>query len=254
MATATTEDIERIVREVMAQLGVASKTAAAPPPAAPTSAPPAVSPAARDGDVCVDLRVVTLESVAGRLSGAKQLIVPAHALVTPAVRDELRRKRVALVRGSAAAGVRNEHPRLLLVVGRTRHDPAAAVQMLTQEGIDVQTESFDCMIAATDKLAAAVAPGQSLGLLWTQHTAAGLCLANRHAGLRAVLATSVPATAAAVSAVGANVLVVDPAAGTAYEKKQILREFCLGGIRACPEALKEKLEVRASNHVLSTEY
>ena len=97
------------------------------------------------------------------------------------------------------------------------------------------------MIASTDKLAAAVARGKSLGLLWTRHTAAGLCLANRHAGVRAVLATGVSATAAAVSAVGANVLVVDPAVGTAYEKKQILREFCLGGIRECPEALKERL-------------
>ncbi len=89
--------------------------------------------------------------------------------------------------------------------------------------------------------------GQSLGLLWTRHTAVGLCLANRHAGVRAVLATSVAATAAAVSAVGANVLVVDPAAGTAYEKKQILRDFCLGGIRDCPEALKERLEVSTQN-------
>ena len=158
-------------------------------------------------------------------------MVPPGALVTPAVRDELRRKGVALVRGSAAASVRKELPRLLLVVGRTRHDPAAAVQMLAQEGIDVQTETSDCMIASTDKLAAAVAPGQSLGLLWTRHTAAGLCLANRHAGVRAVLATGVSATAAAVSAVGANVLVVDPTVGTAYEKKQILRDFCLGGIR-----------------------
>ena len=83
--------------------------------------------------------------------------------------------------------------------------------------------------------------GQALGLLWTRHTAAGLCLANRHAGVRAVLASGVPATAAAVAAVGANVLVVDPAVGTAYEKKQILRDFCLGGIRECPEALKERL-------------
>ena len=99
------------------------------------------------------------------------------------------------------------------------------------------------MIASTDKLAAAVAQGQ-LGVLWTRHTAAGMCLANRHAGVRAVLAGSVSATAAALAAVGANVLVVDPTAGTAYEKKQILRDFCLGGIRECPEALKARLENR----------
>ncbi|MGA2254834.1 MAG: hypothetical protein ABSG53_09245 [Thermoguttaceae bacterium] len=239
MATATTEEIERIVREVMTQLGVASKTVTAP---APADSPPAVLPAARHDELVVDSRVVTLELIAGRLHGTKQLMVPPGALVTPAVVDELRRKGVALVRGIAAASARTKLPRLLLVVGRTRHDPAATVQMLVQEGVDVQTESSDCMIASTDKLAAAIAQGQ-LGLLWTRHTAAGLCLANRHAGVRAVLAASVAATAAAVSAVGANVLVVDPTVGTAYEKKQILRDFCLGGIRQCPEALKKRLGI-----------
>jgi ribose 5-phosphate isomerase RpiB len=239
MSTATTEEIERVVREVMAQLGVASKTVAAP---APADAPPAVSPAARHGDLFVDSRVVTLESIAGRLHGAKQLLVSPRALVTPAVRDELRRRGVALVRESGAARVRKGLARLLLVVGRTRNDPNAVVQMLVQEGIDVQTESSDCLIASTDKLAAAVVQGQ-LGLLWTGHTAAGLCLANRHGGVRAVLATGVSATAAAVSAVGANLLVIDPLIGTAYEKKLILRDFCLGGIRPCPEALKERLGI-----------
>jgi hypothetical protein len=239
MATATTEDIERIVREVMAQLGADSKTAGASPSAAPSDAAPAVPLAAHNGDLFVDSRVVTLEAIAGRLGGAKQLTVPPGALVTPSVRDELRRKGVALVRGSAA-GARSGLPRVLLVVGPAPHDPAAAAQVVAQDGLDVQTETSDCIIASTDKLAAAVARGQSLGLLWTRHTAAGLCLANRHAGVRAVLAGSVSATAAAISAVGANVLVIDPSVGTAYEKKQIVRDFCLGGIRPCPEALKER--------------
>ena len=244
MATATREDIQRIVREVMVQLGGGSKPVSLPVPAAAADASLAVPPPERDGDVFVDCRVITLESITGRLQGAKQLTVPSGALVTPAVHDELRRKGVALVRGSVAARVREELPRVLLVVGPSSHDPNTAAQLLAREGIGVQMETSDCMIAATDKLAAAVAPGRSLGLLWARHTAAGLCLANRHAAVRAVLASSVSATAAAVAAVGANVLVVDPAVGTAYEKRQILRDFCLGGIRQCPEALKERLEFR----------
>jgi len=237
MLTATPEEIERIVREVMAQLVAASTTVASPSPAA---TPAADSPAGRQDERFVDSRVVTLESIAGRLQEAKQLVVPQGALVTPAVRDELRRRGIALVRGRQAASAQETLPGVFLVAGRTRHDPNAVLQMLLQNGIDVQTESSDCMIATTDKLAAAVARGQ-LGVLWTRHTSAGLCLANRHAGVRAVSAAGVSATAAAVAAVGANVLVVDPTVGTAYEKKQILRDFCLGGIRACPEALKERL-------------
>ncbi len=128
----------------------------------------------------------------------------------------------------------------MLLIGPPGHDASAAVRTLTQEGIEVRTEAASCMIAATDRLAEAVAAGQALGLLWTRHTAVALCLANRRAGVRAVLATGISATAAAVSAVGANVLVVNPALGTAYEKNQIFRDFCLGGIRDCPSALKRK--------------
>ena len=189
--------------------------------------------------------MVTLESIAGRLQGAKQLLVPPGALVTPSVRDELRRKGVTLVRGSAANGDQASRSRpVLLVVGRTRHDPAWPCRCCSRKASTYKAESTDCMIASTDKLAAAVATGQSMGLFWTRHTAAGLCLANRHASIRAVLAGSVATTAAAVAAVGANVLVIDPTIGTTYEKKQMLREFCLGGVRECPEALKEILELR----------
>jgi hypothetical protein len=240
MATASTDEIERIVREVTEQLRGSSLAVTKPTAVAPASA--ALPSESRDGEVHVHSRVVTIESIVGRLNGAKQLVVPRGALVTPSVRDELRRKGVALVRENVAASVTNGLPRVLLVVGRTRHDPATAVRLLTQEGIAVQTETSDCMIASTDKLAAAVATGQSLGLLWTRHTAVGLCLANRHAAVRAVLASGVSTTAAAVESVGANVLVIDPTVGTDYEKKQILRDFCVGGIRLCPDALRERLE------------
>jgi hypothetical protein len=250
MATASTEDIERIVREVIAQLSTAAPRDAAGPPVRAVES--AASPAARVGDVHVDARVVTLETVADRLQGAKQLIVPPDALVTPAVRDELRRKGINLVHGAAAASTKEGLPRILFVSGRTRQDATATVQMLTQQGLDVQVETLDCIIASTDKLAAAVAQDRALGVLWTRHTAAGLCLANRHANVRAVLAAGVTVTSAAVSAVGANVLVVDPTLGSAYERKKILGDFCLGGIRPCPEALRERLGTRRKNLVLRT--
>jgi hypothetical protein len=224
-------DIERIVREVMAQL---TRVAAPAPAAIPPQAP-----SAKNNDLIIDARVVTMESIAGRLNGAKQLVVTPGALVTPSVRDELRRRGIELKQESAAKKCNSLAP-VLLVVGRTNQDPDLAVRMLRQEGIDVKTESTTCLIKATEMLAAAAVAG-SLGVLWTRHTAVALCLANRNKQLRAVLAASVPATTAAVAAVGANVLVIDPTAGTMYERKQVLRAFCLGGIREFPEELKEIL-------------
>jgi hypothetical protein len=232
-------DIERIVREVMEQLKLAAAPAAALASAAPANAPLAAPPK-HNGELVIDCRVVTLESISGRLNGAKQLVVAPGALVTPSVRDELRRRGVELVQDSAAKKTKKPLAPVLLVVGRTGHSADLAVAMLRQDGLAVQSESTDCLIEATEKLASAAAAG-ALGVLWTRHTAVGLCLANRRRGVRAVLATSVAATAAAVAAVGANVLVIDPTIGTTYEKKQVLRDFCLGGIRECPEALKKNL-------------
>ena len=65
-----------------------------------------------------------------------------------------------------------------------------------------QQQSMDCLIAATDLLAAEVVKPDTLGVLVTPHWAAALCLANRRPGIRAALGLDVPAAAAATAAVG----------------------------------------------------
>jgi hypothetical protein len=242
------DDIERIVREVLAELGLAPGTDASPRSGGTASTPPpfvvpasAGAPAAADGDLVVGSRVVTLADVAGRLATVRRVLVRPEAVVTPAVRDELRRRNVAL-----AVAPKNGKPqaaglRLVLVAARTKYDPAALATALGQGGVEVDQRSLDCLIASTDQLAAEVVKPDTLGALVTRHTAAGLCLANRHPGVRAVLGTDGPSSAAAVAAVGANVLVVNPRASTAFQLKQILGEFCRGGVRPCPEVLKKRL-------------
>lgn len=222
MNSASLGDMERIVREVLAELGIVPTA-----PAASTTdrdsvkqlPAPASSPA--NGEVVVDSLVVTMDFVAGRLEAARRLVVPPRAVVTPAVRDELRRRNVTLVRAAAAPSQRLTLSRLVLVAARTKRDPAALVRALGQEGVQVEQHAADCLIAATDQLAGELAKPDTLGLLWTRYTAPGLCLANRHPGVRAVLGTDVPATGAAVAAVGANLLVLDPVTGTAFQQKQI---------------------------------
>ncbi len=67
--------------------------------------------------VFVDCRVVTLESIAGRLGGAKQVVVVPEALVTPAVRDELRRRGIELLQNSLANQGKTARAPVLLVAG-----------------------------------------------------------------------------------------------------------------------------------------
>jgi ribose 5-phosphate isomerase RpiB len=247
-------DIERIVREVLAELGLASGTDASPrsseTPSAPlvpalagpaTVAPEPPGPAQTDGDLLVEAKVVTMAELAGRLDSARRVVVQPLAIVTPAVRDELRRRNVTLTVAVANNGRPTAGIRLVMVVGRTKYDPAALAKTLEQGGVQADLRSSDCLIASTDQLAAEVLKPNTLGALLTRHTAAGLCLANRHPGVRAVLGSDVHSASAAVAAIGANVLVVNPRECTAFQGKQMLADFCRGGIRECPEALKKRI-------------
>lgn len=48
-------------------------------------------------ELCVSERVVTLRTIEGRLAGARRLVVVPRAIVTPAVKDELRARNIELV-------------------------------------------------------------------------------------------------------------------------------------------------------------
>jgi hypothetical protein len=80
--TYTEEQVEWIVKEVIRRLltqGVAGGERSS------TTA-----------ELKIDAKVVTLRTIEGKLTGVRQLRVPARAVVTPAVKDELRTRNVEL--------------------------------------------------------------------------------------------------------------------------------------------------------------
>ncbi len=210
-------DIDRVVREVLAKLDFA-------PPEGDT-----------DGELVVSARVVTLSDVEGRLEKIRRLVVPPRAVITPAVRDELIRRNVALAYASPESTGAAVASRLVLVATDKRFDPTPLLGALRSQGIDAQQHRCDCLIAATDRLAGEITQPRTLGVLLTRHVAAGLCLANRLRGVRAVSGID------DVDSVGANLLVLDPAAVSMYQLRQIVGSFCRAGVRQCPEALRERL-------------
>ena len=84
--TFTEADVERIVAEVIRRLR------------AMESSPAPATPAPIVHDLVLTERVITTRTVEGRLGGVQRLLVPAKAVVTPAVRDELRKHKIELVR------------------------------------------------------------------------------------------------------------------------------------------------------------
>ncbi len=255
--TPTPAEIERIVREVLAEISgsapscatscSAEPSAAADSPAEATACSATNVPAAADeapaqpvpGEVVVQARVVTLAELEGRLASARRLIVPAGAVVTPAVRDELLRRNIAL--GHAAAnGQAAQGLRLVAYVVSRKYDPAPLGAILKKDGIGFEWHRSECLIASTEALAAEVNKPNTLGLILTRQTAAGLCLANRLDGLRAIFACSPDGVAAGAPAVGANILVANTASPL-FELRRTVANFCRGGVKPCPEVFHKQL-------------
>jgi hypothetical protein len=240
----STIDIELVVREVLAQLQAAPQAPVAKPQAVvapvPTEPPSEQKSSEQPFTLTVATRVVTMNDVAGRLDSIRRVVVSREAIVTPAVRDELLRRGIALDCAKSPSGAAATI-RISLMTARIDFDPTTLMATLGREGFQLTQSSSDCLIAASDQLAAEIGQGDILGVLLTRHAAAGLCLANRLAGVRAIGGIDAPAVAAASAAVGANLLVVDPRAGTFFQLKQAITEFARGGVRPCPEVFRKRL-------------
>ena len=224
-------EIERIVREVLASMQ--------PAPAATAEKRPATAVA---GELAIDAAVVTMNEIIGRLDGVRRVTVSRGSLVTPAVRDELLRRNIALERATPDAACGRTAVRLAMVVSGTDFDPASLAAALGREGLCVEATASDCLIAATDRLAAELAQPGTLGVLLTKHAAAAICLANRLAGVRAIGVCDARQMAATAASVGANVLAADPRSVGFFPLKQTIAEFARGGVRPCPEVFRERLK------------
>ena len=253
-------NIEQVVREVLAALKAEGEGPAArdqrrgmggSPPielGSGTSAADGKSPI-RDSQspipnpqsLAIASRVVTMTEISGRLDSVRRLVVSREAVVTPAVRDELLRRGIALECADSPNGRSASPIRLAMITMGTDFDPAALVAGLAREGMKVEHSALDCLVSATDQLAAETARPDTLGVLLTRHTAVGLCLANRLRGVRAVSGADAPAVATAATAVGANLLVADPQAGTFFQLKQMVTEFGRCGVRPCPATFRTRL-------------
>jgi len=253
----TTTDIERVVREVLAELGkpvgqVVNLSRENGRLDNPSQVNRQVSGQVGDntgqvdnpsceGNLVLAASVVSINDVHGRLESVRRVVVRRRAVVTPAVRDELLRRGIALeyddsdVKASPAV-------RLVMIATGTGFDPAPLAAALEREGYCVERSASDCLIAAVDALANEITRPDKLGVLLTSHAAAGLCLANRLIGVRAIIGTNAAETARSAAAVGANILVANPRRDGFFQLKQCVAEFARGGRRPCPTVFDKRLD------------
>lgn len=200
----TAAEIERMVRDVLSRM-----TAAAPTPN-PTAALELAS------------RVITLDDIDGQLAEINQLIVDPKAVVTPAVRDVLRQRRISLVRRAAGAkAVSVAKHAIAVAVAASKFNSSRLVDDLRRDGYGVQQLAQTGTVAAVRELADAAARGGMRALLLADQAEAALIAANRYGGVRAVGADDPQQVAQASASVDANFLVVRPAGKSDYLLRRI---------------------------------
>ena len=218
-------DTERIVAEVLRRLGI-DAAGRSEPAAAATAAPPTVQ------ELVLDSRVVTLATIEGRLRGVRRVLVARRAVVTPAVKDELRKRRIAL---DALDEVNNKNGTAgalaVLCCTKTRESARLAAILSDQAAVVADLHQ------AVRQLTTIIADPRRAAILLTDQPLAALCLANRCAAVRAVAGCDPNAVRQAIDAVGANVLVVDPNQVAPAEWQHINQTFARNLPRTCPPVL-----------------
>lgn len=194
--TTETWDIEAIVREVVRRLQtVAESNDAAPNPS--TSPPPA-------GQLKVDQKVVSLAVVQGRLGRVKELVVRSDAVVTPAVRDLLRRDKIRLVRADGNTNARRCVSGMIIVAESSWSPPT------DRDVWPAPCRSVASLSDAVAQLVRELSSDQVVGVLITDAVFASLCQLNRHDHVRAAWISDAERLREAIEQIRPNVLVLDP--------------------------------------------
>jgi hypothetical protein len=193
------------------------------------------------GELHLDDDVVSTATLAGLSAAVQSVSLRRGAVITPAARDLLRDKKIALAYRTATATAVAGKAELLLGVANTRFRADELVKALSRQPITVRQMSASGLFDLIAEIAKGLAGNQKLAILMTEDAAAAICLANRNAGVRAVAAHDGRTVASAVRSVGANMLIVDPSGRSLFQLKDIATRFAAGGPRTCPEMWRGRL-------------
>ena len=185
----------------------------------------------------ISARVVSLAEL-GKLGDVKRLIVPEKAVITPAVRDEIRKRNIEIVTETKAPSHKAEKLNVWLALHLQKKEPAAITDFLAKN-YGFEKAAFECILktidAASEKLAA---PEQTLGIILSGYSAAAMCVAHRKRNIRAVLGTEPALLKTDADQIGANLLVVDPVRSGPFKTQSLLKTFLADGVRKIPGFLR----------------
>ncbi|MCA9264704.1 MAG: hypothetical protein KDA60_12675 [Planctomycetales bacterium] len=204
--TLTAAQIDQIVREVVRRLQAKSDNGS---PAAPAAVSVPAVPAAAPVPAHV-LRlhesVITLASLEGRWKGVRQVIVPARAVITPSVKDELRRRHVTWERAAVEPTATNLGE--ILVIDDQVGEAAPFLEVLRQRMMPTW-HSVDGPRPAVAKLTERLTGSVRRAVCFSGAPFVVACEANRNPRIRAAYVMGTKCVTAAIQTLQANVLVVN---------------------------------------------
>ena len=212
-------DIDRIVHEVLAEL---------------EHRRPAVVKAVSKQPAAVDwtdrklVALADLQGLQRTKTAPREILVGPKTVVTPSLRDELRKQGFSLQVGLPKSGeiaAKATKQSIWLGVQRPLAEPAAVLAMLRQRGevITVMTESVE---AATDEIGRQIKERSCI--VMTPAPARLLCLANRHGAVWGIAGFDPAQTASDARELGANLLVCNPAGKSEFRQLEIIKAFLQG--------------------------
>jgi ribose 5-phosphate isomerase RpiB len=243
-------DLDWIVHEVVRRLqaqghggGTGTEQPAATlhqPAGASPRLPPQPASEPVPGQLRLNQRVVTMAALANRLDGLKEVVVASGTLVTPSVRDELRKRGVALTVATDGMDSGPQGGSLLVGVAGNADKAGALLAAIRAEAGDAERFDRDCVIEVAWNVAQTIVAEKRIGLVLTRKPAVAVCLANRQPSVRAAWAVNVASVKESLQTIGANLLVINPDLHSLFELRGMVREFVQGS-HQCPPAYRKSL-------------
>lgn len=229
--------------KVISRTEVITPVPVAPKPAPKTSEPaPAVAVASTLSVLSVPGKVITLQSLEGRLAGIAEIKVEPRAIVTPAVNDELRKRSIRLVRSAATATGAKPTVAKLLVASQIPAELAVRTQSLLAAASipyeTLQSASTPKLVDVAKELAFKVTSGRQLGLFLTNQPAVASSVLQKMVGVRAYPLSDVTSLQDALASLAPNIVVADARKLDRHNFGALVGQFVIAGYRDCPPELR----------------
>lgn len=207
----------------------------------------------------IDAQVITLAQInevsAGQGGAIDRIVVPQKAVITPSVRDELRKRNITIefdtLVSATLPAVSNTNIAVKLAVPdpgtlhvwlalhALKQEPKPLIEFLSRQ-YTLRQESFQCILktmqAACEQLDFSTKPTSCVVL--STASAAALCVANRQGDtIRAVLGHDPATLKTDADQIGANLLVVDPERSGIFKTQNLVKMFLSDGVRKIPNFL-----------------